>query len=436
MKTNNKKTTKKRFIGVGVIFLILIMGLSIFYFINSADRTINKLTSSIENNDFKQYKETVNVHSALPSPNQESFQKIVTYNKQHPDFSEELATTLKNQLTGEKDKIAGLYPYQIKKIDSKFLPEYQIFIEPSYIEVSTKQDDVIAEYNNQSTTLNNQATLGPFEPGEYIIEFSKQYPFSKITDKKTVDFLSTSNTSPLNVNLEGEKINVYSEQTETKIFVNQADSNEYAASKDESKMFGPISKDNTLKVSGQKEYPFGLVKSDSIVITPETTKINVTPVAFSSNDKENIQAIVSCINSFSKEKLKAEIEHDAKFIKSASPKLLKSIKQDIQNSKEWKETVKGEILVSRLDFSNALLSQNSKGEYQLEIAASITKNYTAYTDTTILEKQKLKKSDYGYIYKLVFNESAAKWQVDTEEYDNSQYNKDYMKSARVVETRF
>lgn len=274
------------------------------------------------------------------------------------------------------------------KIKKGFLyDKYYIDINTINVKFTTNISDVNVEFLNKRFNLINEAEFNII-PGEYSLSYKYKTKYGDISESKIINLMEDK---IVEVNIDANYITVYSNYDDAKVFINNVDTGLISK---EIKNYGPLPKDKDIKVFIQREFPWGIIKSEEISIgNNQYINLNIDMV----NDRLN-NMINETVDSFYSSVFNALNNKDKNLI-SGSIELVKEVVYNYMNEK-------------------AFLFSNS---YEIsDLAVEIEKSDFKYEEG-IYKASLLTKVEYS-VYKKIFpfakNYNEASFIINLEYEDN------------------
>lgn len=274
------------------------------------------------------------------------------------------------------------------KIKKGFLyDKYYIDINTINVKFTTNISDVNVEFLNKRFNLINEAEFNII-PGEYSLSYKYKTKYGDISESKIINLMEDK---IVEVNIDANYITLYSNYDDAKVFINNVDTGLISK---EIKNYGPLPKDKDIKVFIQREFPWGIIKSEKISVgNNQYINLNIDMV----NDRLN-NMINETVDSFYSSVFNALNNKDKNLI-SGSIELVKEVVYNYMNEK-------------------AFLFSNS---YEIsDLAVEIEKSDFKYEEG-IYKASLLTKVEYS-VYKKIFpfakNYNEASFIINLEYEDN------------------
>lgn len=210
------------------------------------------------------------------------------------------------------------------KIKKGFLyDKYYIDINTINVKFTTNISDVNVEFLNKRFNLINEAEFNII-PGEYSLSYKYKTKYGDISESKIINLMEDK---IVEVNIDANYITLYSNYDDAKVFINNVDTGLISK---EIKNYGPLPKDKDIKVFIQREFPWGIIKSEEISIgNNQYINLNIDMV----NDRLN-NMINETVDSFYSSVFNALNNKDKNLI-SGSIELVKEVVYNYMNEKAF-----------------------------------------------------------------------------------------------------
>lgn len=210
------------------------------------------------------------------------------------------------------------------KIKKGFLyDKYYIDINTINVKFTTNISDVNVEFLNKRFNLINEAEFNII-PGEYSLSYKYKTKYGDISESKIINLMEDK---IVEVNIDANYITLYSNYDDAKVFINNVDTGLISK---EIKNYGPLPKDKDIKVFIQREFPWGIIKSEEISVgNNQYINLNIDMV----NDRLN-NMINETVDSFYSSVFNALNNKDKNLI-SGSIELVKEVVYNYMNEKAF-----------------------------------------------------------------------------------------------------
>ena len=189
-----------------------------------------------------------------------------------------------------------------------FLKEkYYIDINTINVSFITNINDVDIEFSNKRFNLIDKAEFDVI-PGTYKVLYTYKTEYGDISESKIVNLMEDETVE---INVDGRYITLYSNFDDAKVFINDLDTGLEAK---DVKNYGPLPKDKDIKMYLEKEFPWGIIKSEDVwVNSNQYIKLDINMV----NDVLN-NMIDEAVNNFYSSSFEALNTKDKNIISGAT----------------------------------------------------------------------------------------------------------------------
>lgn len=348
----NKYKILIMFIFIIAIFIFLISNLS-----SSKEEVLSKFESYLINGNSSMLSHYVKVENEKIS-SKELQPLIDVYDKDKIRIRK-----IVNEL--RKSGKSGNFTLESRK---GFLKEkYYIDINTVNVNFITNINGVDIEFSNKRFNLIDKAEFDVI-PGTYKVLYSYKTEYGYISDSKILNLIEDETVE---IAIDGNYITMYSNFDDAKVFINDIDTELEA---NDIKNYGPFPKDKDIKIYLEREFPWGTIRSEELLISNEQyIKLDINMV----NDELN-NIINEIVNKFYLSSFEALNSKDKSLILGAT------------------EEVK-EMVYSYINEKTFLLSNN----YEItDLNVEIEKSDFKYEDN-IYKASLVTRIDYSVYKKLL-----------------------------------
>lgn len=348
----NKYKILIMFIFIIAIFIFLISNLSL-----SKEEVLSKFESYLINGNSSMLSHYVKVENEKIS-SKELQPLIDVYDKDKIRIRK-----IVNEL--RKSGKSGNFTLESRK---GFLKEkYYIDINTVNVNFITNINGVDIEFSNKRFDLIDKAEFDVI-PGTYTVLYSYKTEYGYISDSKILNLIEDETVE---IAIDGNYITLYSNFDDAKVFINDIDTELEA---NDIKNYGPFPKDKDIKIYLEREFPWGTIRSEELLISNEQyIKLDINMV----NDELN-NIINEIVNKFYLSSFEALNSKDKSLILGAT------------------EEVK-EMVYSYINEKTFLLSNN----YEItDLNVEIEKSDFKYEDN-IYKASLVTRIDYSVYKKLL-----------------------------------
>ncbi len=341
---------------------------------------------------------------------------MVDYYKSNSDALAEVTEQLKSQSQrlqdGEQQAFADDsetgFVYLRKKEIKRWLiyHDYELKVKRYMIPVRTNYNGakILVDGNESATATGDESSieLGPFLPGEYVIEAVYEGDYTTLKKKRTVSlFPKRSYEDTVELMLEGDYVHVYSNNPKARIYI---DGKDIGLIVEDGQRIGPIAIDGSNKMVLEAEYPWGTLKSEELPIDADRLEIKIDGL----NDmvKEDIMNAAHDFLSSSIQSLQAM---DASLLQRTHPDRLADQANYIEAMKANAQKYSGKLNRMTFDLNSFVLIPLEDGGYSAQVKAQID-----YSEITYYEEDTPPDPIDGTLYtdyELVYEN--GQWIVST-----------------------
>ena len=279
----NKSKILIMFISIIAIFIFLISNLS-----SSKEEVLSKFESYLINGNSSMLSHYVKVENEK-IPSNELQPLIDVYDKDEIRIRKivnELRKSGKSEnftLESRKGFLKGKYYIDINTVNVNFI---------------TNINGVDIEFSNKRFNLIDKAEFDVI-PGTYTVLYSYKTEYGCISDSKILNLIEDETVE---IAIDGNYITLYSNFDDAKVFINDI------------KNYGPFPKDKGIKIYLEREFPWGTIRSEELLISNEQyIKLDINMV----NDELN-NIIDEIVNKFYLSSFEALNSKDKSLISGAT----------------------------------------------------------------------------------------------------------------------
>lgn len=428
---NLSKTHK---IIISVLALVLILCFSLYKTgeaLNSRDKFISKLTEAINTNNSSQLAKCIVSSDPKLKIDSKNLDGFLNYLNNNASYKKEIIKSLNtqaaamvlsentkesstNSISNKKTIASSNYLLTLKKQGKTllFYDKYVAELKPVYINVTTnyKNTQIFLGNNLVCTSDQNNFTkqIGPYVPGLYKMRAYLKGDYTTLDKTINVDLLQaidtsnpTQNIKNQDLNLDGYNVYVTCDYNDAKLFANGKDT---GLTIKEATNFGPVSKDGSVKLYAQKDFPWGTVKSEEITING-TNSIYIELNGINQDVKNTLMEI---INDYNKSFIEGFKARDVSKIINMSENEKKVLSDRIQQMISNKQMYTGSLTKTSFDLDSFKIYQ-SNNKYCANVIDFETYNGSYYYEGSTPQTS---ISNFGWTYTLIYDELSKKWLVD------------------------
>lgn len=401
-KVSNKstKTGKLLAVALGIFLVLAILSYNIGASLLSKNKVVEKFNQALASKDSSELAKYVVSSDIKQKINAKDISGLLNYIEKNPSQINNIYDlfTLKKQ--GKAWFFYDKYVFELKSIYVKVQTNYkgtQIFLDNNLVCTADKED-----YEKE---------IGPYIPGLYKIKAILKGEY--VTLEKSVDLdlvrINLANKSGainfVELYLDGYKLSVDSDYKDAKLFANGKDTGLLIV---DAKAFGPVSKDGSVKLYAEKDFPWGVTKGEEITLHGERSvflKLNEVNDDVTNN-------LMDTINIFNKSLVEATKLRNVSKLLNASDIKKKKITEDIENAISNKDLFIGDIAKTTFDLDNINIYQNSN-KYYAEITENETYNAEWYKEGDTIPQTNV--YDIARKFILIYDETLKKWFIDDDQ---------------------
>ncbi|MDU5105470.1 hypothetical protein [Clostridium sp.] len=240
---------KRKFLLIGVLLLFTLIGFSVGSYKSSKNIILKKLEIALKDNrPGKIYREVKFQNKRI---SKSDFEPLAEYYSENPSRVSNIIKDLKNN--GE----SGYFTLVNKKI--LFFDNYHIEISPVAIKINTNFDNAEVYINDKEITDTNLITN--LIPGKYLIKGKLNTLYGLVEAEKELYIVENMEYS---LNMPALNINLTSNFEDADVFINDEKINKKVK---DIKKYGPIPLNKEINIQLQKEFPWGVIKSDKVQVS-------------------------------------------------------------------------------------------------------------------------------------------------------------------------
>jgi len=240
---------KRKFLLIGVLLLFTLIGFSVGSYKSSKNIILKNLEIALKDNrPGKIYREVKFQNKRI---SKSDFEPLAKYYSENPSRVSNIIKDLKNN--GE----SGYFTLVNKKI--LFFDNYHIEISPVAIKINTNFDNSEVYINDKEITDTNLITN--LIPGKYLIKGKLNTLYGLVEAEKELYIVENMEYS---LNMPALNINLTSNFEDADVFINDEKINKKVK---DIKKYGPIPLNKQINIQLQKEFPWGVIKSDKVQVS-------------------------------------------------------------------------------------------------------------------------------------------------------------------------
>ncbi|MCU9612808.1 zinc-ribbon domain-containing protein [Caldibacillus lycopersici] len=433
-----KSFSKKQKIITSVIAGIVIILLISFFTlknITNPEKKLERFEEALKTEDKDALKSLLDSGDSRIKLEDKHVEGLLTYVKDNPSELDYIISNLEDQLDSlqsSKSKKASSedsYFLNLKEDGKTFLlfDDYQIQLKPYYITVSTDyaNSDVYVDGKKVGTTNEDAYTLefGPYLPADYNFKIELASDYATLSNELEVDlydYIYDTNEVYVDLYLDATSVDIYTDYSDAEIFVNGKSA---GVSEDGYFYIDPITLDGSFTVYAEKEFPWGVVKSEEVTIEDYSYDLELNPV----NDELKTQ-VSTAIKDYFTAYNAAYKGLDSTKIAQVNESYADQLISDIDYYKDSEYQYVGNGITSATVYLDSIGIDQYDGVTEAYVEAKVTQNGDLlYGDASEEERSEVAATDDEYVISLYleYDETAKNWLVSyADEY--YYYDTDYV----------
>lgn len=449
LPTLNLKLSKPQKIMAIAVAVVLVLGVAFYKVgesLTSRDKIVSKLTQAIASNDSAQLSKYIVSSDPKLKIDAKSLDALLKYMDKVPSYGNEIIKSINNQSVkmeiSPKLKGTSVDVFKNNEINNNlndlfvlkkqgktwfFYDKYVLDLKPVYIRVSTNYKDTQIFLGDTlvCTSTQNDFTkeIGPYTPGLYTMKATLKGQYINLEQTVEIDLVKDIDLSNPNQKvkdqqlfLDGYEVTVDSDYQDAKLFANGKDTGLLIQ---DAKAFGPVSKDGSVKLYAQKDFPWGTAKGKDVAVDGSS---NIYLELNGLNDSLQV-ALMESINTYNKGWFDAFKSRDISKFTNVTEDKKNLLIADIQGLIDYKRMYTGTLSKTAFDLNSFSIYQ-SDNKYYAQLTNLETYNYAYFDEgvpipTAILEEQ-------AKVYTLIYDETSKKWLIN-DMYTNYNFNSENKK---------
>lgn len=251
LKLSNLKQflIKRKFLLIGVLLFFTLIGFSVGSYKSSKNIILKNLEIALKDNrPGKIYREVKFQNKRI---SKSDFEPLAEYYSENPSRVSNIIKDLKNN--GE----SGYFTLVNKKI--LFFDNYHIEILPVAIKINTNFNNAEVYINDKELTDTNLTVS--LIPGKYLIKGKLNTLYGLVEEEKELYIVENMEYS---LNMPALNISLTSNFEDADVFINDEKINKKVK---DIKKYGPIPLNKEINIQLQREFPWGVIKSDKVQVS-------------------------------------------------------------------------------------------------------------------------------------------------------------------------
>ncbi len=375
----------KILIASGLVFVLLIVGAYFLgKYMSDEQRLLDRFEQAIDEGKPDKLLELLSASNEDIHLDQKTASGMVNYlnsNKQSfATLMEQLKSEAEQIKSGEEQAMdAGsdvAFIYLTKKDKKRWLlyNDYELKVKRYMIPVRTNYEGakILVDGKETATASGEDSAIevGPFLPGVYEIKSVYEGEYTTLQSKQLVYlFPLNGRENSVELMLEGDYVQVYSNNSLARIYINGQDIN---LTVDEGQRIGPIAVDGSNKMFVEVEYPWGKMRSEELPVDNDQLEFTVNGLDDSAKEEIMIAThdfISSWMQSF---------KERANVLRHASPNRSGDIDEYLADMKKNNESYIGNLHRVTFDLDSFRLNRYSEEEYRVNVKLQLDYNEVFY----------------------------------------------------------
>lgn len=240
---------KRKLLFIGILVLFTVIGFSVGRYKSSKNIILKNLEIALKDNKPGKIYREVKFEEKRISKN--DFEPLAEYYSENESRVSSVIKDLKN------NGVSGHFTLINKKV--LFFDNYHIEISPVAIKINTNFDNAQIYINDQEIAETNiQRNL---IPGKYLIKGKLNTSYGVVEEEKEVYIVENMEYS---LNMSALNISLTSNFDDADVFINDEEINKKVK---DIKNYGPIPLNKDISIQLQREFPWGIIKSDKVQVS-------------------------------------------------------------------------------------------------------------------------------------------------------------------------
>ncbi|MBC8062984.1 MAG: hypothetical protein H7Y18_20325 [Clostridiaceae bacterium] len=429
LPTINLKLSKIQKIGAlvtGIVLVLVIISYNVGASVTSRDKVLVKFNQALNSKDSSKLARYIVSSDIKQKIDTKAIGELLNYIEKNPSYRDEIAKSVKNQslnMGGTSNlKVNNTEDLFTLKKSGKtwfFYDRYVFELKAVYINIQTDFKDTQVFLGDKLICTANkkgyEKVVGPYLPGLYKIKAILKGAYVNMEKSIDVDLVKVENSTnksqklkSVKLNLDVHEVSIDSDYEDAKLFVNGKDTKILVK---DAKKFGPVSKDGSVKIYAEKEFPWGLIKSEEVKVD-ENSSINLKLAGVNDNLKSTL---MNTVNDYNKSWVEAIKSRDASKFVNVGGKIKETLTVTIENAITEKDLYKVSLIKTSFDLDNFKVHQEGN-KYYITLVEYQSLDFVKYKESDTIPDSKLEK--IARIYTLIYDETSKKWIInDGQSYD-------------------
>ncbi|RKP50140.1 hypothetical protein D7Z26_20255 [Cohnella endophytica] len=336
------------------------------------DKLLSLLASS--NEDVKLDRNTADGIVQYLGSNRESFDRV---KKQLASEAELLKNGDATSFENDND---AAFVYLRKKDKKRWLlyNDYELKVKRYMLPVRTNFEGAkIIVNGKESATASGDGSvieIGPLLPGDYEIKSVYEGEYTTLESKSKVAlFPLTGDYDGVDLQLQGDYVNVYANNGDARIVINGKD---IGLNIGAGQQIGPIAIDGTNKMYVEADYPWGKMQSEELSIDSDRLEFDLTGLNDAVKDE-----LMNSTHEFVASWMEAFQARDAGVLKHVHPDRVKDFADYFANMIDSEESYKGNLNKMTFDLDGFDVNSYKEGIYTVTVKVQVDYSEIFYYDS-------------------------------------------------------
>lgn len=399
-----------------LVVVLLVGGYRLGEYWTSNERLISRFHQAIESQDYKAVASMFVSDGESVVINEQSVKSYVDYLKENEDQVSEIVKDLRKQAFTlqdgdeiEPDASHEVLLEQNGKVALLF-KKYQLSIMPVHIRVATNYKDTVVKINGEKVAVSSEEefaqTFGPYFPGVFELETNLHTDWIDLERKETASVMSGWQDYEAYMELDGTEVEIdtgYYDETGLKgeLIVNSTPT---GINPFETRMFGPVPTDGTVKLAIDMNLPWGGMRTVEVPVEGSLVQINIGDIQDTAFEDKLIDQIVE----FNRKEVKAVASGDLSTLTLVTDNLIHYEQMKVEQAKQNPTTQRTTYLGSTFDLDRIIISQVA-GQWTASLLTTGTYKYEYKQDADWGEG--FEETAFRY-FEMIYDENKKQWLVD------------------------
>lgn len=386
-KTPNVLSMKaKILISSGLVVVLLLVGAYFLgKYLTDEQRLFERFEQTIEDGRSDKLYDMLSGSNENPLFNQKTADGIATYLKSNREsllavleqLNSEAEQIKKNDARSFENDSDTAFIYLHKKNKKRWLlyNDYELKLKRYMIPVRTNFEgaEIVVDGAKAATAKDDNSVIeiGPFFPGKYEFVSIYEGEYTNLENKVIISlFPMRSYEDTVELMLEGDYVNVYSNYNAARIFINGKD---IGLTVEDGQRIGPIAVDGSNLIYAEMEFPWGMMKSEVISVDSDQLELKVN--ALNDAVKEDI---MSSTFDFASSWIQSFQERDVKPLRHVHPDRATDFTESVDYMLDNNEYYLGELRRMTFDLDSFRVNQFSEDDYTASVKAQVDNSEVFY----------------------------------------------------------